>query len=253
MTTAPCDILYGALRMYQPAEGHGPRVSVDTILLAHFARPARRDAVLELGCAQGAVSLIIAKRRSLAGGGNHSPKIQGIDIQEELIEMAGRNAALNNLEDYVDFQVRDLRECRTHYRAGTFGAVIMNPPYDEPLRSNPSQSTSLAAARHGSECSLSDVVCASRFLLKNGGKLFLVIRAKRVNELFFLLTDAGIRPKRIRSVHPKPDRAASVVLVEAMRDAGEGLIIEPPLFIHGTDGEYTAELLAAYRLEPAGC
>jgi tRNA1(Val) A37 N6-methylase TrmN6 len=56
----------------------------------------------------------------------------------------------------------------------------------------------------------------------------------------------------MRAVHPKPGRAASVVLVEASRASGDGLVVEPPLFIYGADGNYTEELLDAYRLEEPG-
>jgi tRNA1(Val) A37 N6-methylase TrmN6 len=42
------------------------------------------------------------------------------------------------------------------------------------------------------------------------------------------------------------------VLVEAKRASGDGIVVEPPLFIYGDDGNYTEELLAAYRLEEDG-
>ncbi len=254
MTVDCCDILYGALKMYQPAEGDGPRVNVDTVLLSHFARASSRARILEMGCAQGAITLILAKRRLLeAVGRGAMPPIEGIDIQEGLIDLAKKNAALNDLDGEVDFRVRDLRNFRADYEAGTFDAVIMNPPYDEPGRSRPSPSDAMASAMHGSDCSLSDVVAASRYLLKNGGRLFLVIRAKRTGELFALLSEANVRPKRMRAVHPKPDREASVVLVEAVRSSGEGMTVESPLFIYGADGAYTEGLLATYRLKTGPC
>ena len=43
------------------------------------------------------------------------------------------------------------------------------------------------------------------------------------------------------------------MLVEATRASGEGMRIEPPLFIYGEDGKYTEDLLAAYRLEDEPC
>lgn len=255
MTSDCCDILYGALKMRQPSEGGGPRVNVDTVLLAHFAWFPPRARVIEMGCAQGAISLILAKRRLLRTEGMDlkMPPLEGIDIQEELVGLADENAELNGLSGQVRFYVRDLRNVRADYEAGSFDAVIMNPPYDEQGCSRPGPSRAMAAAMHGSECSLSDVVAASRYLLKNKGKLFLVIRAKRTGELFGLLNSANVRPKRIQSVHPKPDREASVVLVEASRASGEGLSIEPPLFICGEDGKYTEKLLAAYLLENGSC
>lgn len=83
------DLLRGALKIYQPDEREGLRVNVDTILLAHFTHPKRGEKILEIGCAHGAVSLILAKRGF---------SVQGVDIQPHLIELAKRNAALNGLD-----------------------------------------------------------------------------------------------------------------------------------------------------------
>ncbi|MDL2264546.1 hypothetical protein LJC31_07835, partial [Synergistaceae bacterium OttesenSCG-928-I11] len=57
------DILYGKLKMRQPDECAGPRVNVDTVLLSDFARTPARARIVEMGCAHGAIALIIAKRR----------------------------------------------------------------------------------------------------------------------------------------------------------------------------------------------
>jgi tRNA1(Val) A37 N6-methylase TrmN6 len=247
--------LYGALEMLQPDEGMGPRVSVDTILLAHFIRFPARARVMELGCAHGAISLILALREKLRGGENFQPfqPIDAIDINPELIEMAAQNAEINGLSDRVLFGVADLREHRRLYQSESYDVVVMNPPYDEPGKCRPSRGKAMASAKHGDNCNLSDVVSAAKYLLRNGGKFFLVIRAKRLGELISLLSERNVRAKKIRSVHPRPDRDASVVLVEAARASGEGLAVEPPLFICGPDGEYTEDLLNAYRLEGGTC
>ena len=88
MTEVSEDLLRGVLKIKQPGEKEGPRVNLDTILLAHYARPKKREKILEIGCAHGAVSLILAKR-------GHS--IEGVDIQPHLVEMAAENAAANGL------------------------------------------------------------------------------------------------------------------------------------------------------------
>jgi tRNA1(Val) A37 N6-methylase TrmN6 len=200
---------------------------------------------MELGCAHGAVSLIMARRMP-------GTRFEGIDINPSLVEMALRNALLNGLAERVSFSVEDLREHRRDFAAESYDAVVMNPPYDEPGSSRPSADAATATAMHGEQCSLSDAVACAKYLLRNGGKFFLVMRAKRLGELFCLLHRHNVKPKRMRAVHPKPDRAASVVLVEAKRASGDGVTVEPPLFIYGADGNYTEELLAAYRLEEYG-
>lgn len=247
-STETNDILYGALKMRQPKEGEGPRVNVDTILLAHFARVSPSSRVIEMGCAHGAIALIIAKRRRLASPSRQLPAVDAFDIDCDLVALARENAALNGLSDDVRFFGADLRDVRKHFRAETYDAVIMNPPYGEPRSHRVSERDAIARSMNGSECSLADVVSAAKFLLKNGGKCFLVMRAVRTAELMSLLAGANVRAKRMRAIHPKPDRDAASVLIEAVRDSGEGLKIEPPLYIEGHDGKYTRELLAAYEL-----
>ncbi|MDR1580346.1 MAG: methyltransferase [Synergistaceae bacterium] len=242
MKPEPTDILYGEIKVHQPLEGRGPRVSVDTVLLAHFARVKERAKVMELGCAHGAVSLIMARRAPRAF-------FEGIDINPSLVELALRNARLNGMEERVSFSAADLREHRRDFEAETYDTVVMNPPYDEPGSSRPSPDAGMATAMHGEQCTLEDAVICAKYLLRNGGKFFLVMRAKRLGELFCLLHRHNVKPKRMRAVHPKPGRAASVVLVEAKRASGDGVSVEPPLFIYGADGNYTEELLAAYKLE----
>ncbi|MDR3278883.1 MAG: methyltransferase [Synergistaceae bacterium] len=240
-TKNPDDILFGELVMLQPSEGSGPRVSVDTVLLAHYVRVRPRGRVIEMGCAHGAVSLIMALRRV-------SDKLEAFDINPSLIEMARENALLNGMTE-VSFFVSDLREHRSNFASGTYDAVVMNPPYDEPGTSRPSPDEAMARAMHGAACTLSDVVLCAKYLLRNGGRFFLVIRAKRLGELFHLLYEHNVKPKRFRAVHPKPGRPASVILVEAVRASGDGVVAEPPLFIYGEDGKYTKSLLEAYKIE----
>ncbi|MDR1514690.1 MAG: methyltransferase [Synergistaceae bacterium] len=260
--SGPDDILYGELKLFQPGLDAGPRVNVDTILLAHFARFPDRAKAIELGCAHGAVSLIIAQRRrkrkawfdsALKPGDGTAVcaarQIDAFDINPSLIELARKNAEINGLSGYVNFFTADLRNCRKNFEAGSYDAVVMNPPYDEAHKSRPSASDAMASALHGAQCSLADVAAAAKYLLDNRGKLFLVMRAKRTTELFSLLDRNNVRPKRLRAVHPRPGRAASVILVEAIRASADGLVIEPPLFILGHDGKYTEELLEAYKLD----
>ena len=99
-------LINGALRLVQPDEKSGLRVNVDTILLAHFARPKAGERILEIGCAHGAISLILAKRGTLL-----SPRgfdVTGVDIRPDLVELARANAESNGLK--AEFVAADVRE-----------------------------------------------------------------------------------------------------------------------------------------------
>lgn len=233
------DLLYGVLKIKQPGEKKGLRVSMDTILLAHFTKPRRRERILEIGCAHGAISLILAKRGF---------KVEGIDIQDHLIEIANENALFNNLGANVKFHVADVRDYRKIWRAQSFDRIVVNPPYDEIGSVNRSPSDERATAAHGLECTLSLIIEACKYLLKNKGYLDLVIRASRTGELLSLFDKNNLAPKIFRSVHAKQGKDAAIVLVEAMRGAAHGITIKSPLFVLDAAGKDTPELLEAYRI-----
>lgn len=244
MKTTRDAILYGELMLDQPVDG--PRVSVDTVLLASFVKVRGRERILELGSAHGAVSLLLARKFPFL-------LIEGLEIQPGLVDIARNNASANGLSGRVMFRQGDLRKVREIFQAQSFDAVVVNPPYDEAPCSRHSPQESEAVARHGTECTLEDVVISARYLLANKGRLFLVLRAKRMAELLSLLSRERIEAKRIRPVHPSPGREASVILVQAARTAGKGLILESPLFIQDGHGNYTEDLLAAYSTGVPKC
>lgn len=235
MTGICHNLMSGALKLIQPDVGEGLRMNVDTVLLADFVRPKVSEKILEIGCAHGSISLILAKRGF---------SVVGIDIQPHLIELAKKNAELNALS--AEFRVADIRDYKKIAHAQSFDRIVVNPPYDEPGRSCPSPREPVSAAMHGSCCTLGDIVTASRFLLKNRGRLDMVMRADRMGELFAMLDRANIQPKRLRCIYSKPAIPAFCVLIEAMRAGRHGLVVEPPFFITDENGVETRELKEAY-------
>ncbi len=241
-------ILWGALVMRQPLPHLGARVGADTVLLARFAEPrARETRILELGTAAGGALLILLRRLSAEGRLGEGLSALGIEIDLELAALAEENARRNGLDRWARFRAGDLREI-ARGPAQEWDLVLTNPPYDERGRCSESPRESTARARQGASCGLADVLAAARRALRNGGRLCLVLRAGRAPELLGLLPGFGLSAKRLRFVHPRPGRPASVVLLEARRAGGIGAVVEPPLFIEDEKGAYTRELLEAYRI-----
>lgn len=247
-----CDeILYGRLRLWQPDEG--PRVNMDTVLLAAWVRlKARTDSsFIELGAATGAVSLMLALRFP------ERFRVLGLEIQPELEALARRNLVENDnvngtLRDRVSFRCMDLKDYRS-LPASSFDGLVVNPPYEEEGRGRSSPVQSVSIARQSTCCTLRDVVEASSWLLKNKGRFFAVLRSDRMGEFLELMTGGGIVPKRLRLVHPRAGKRANLFLVEGLKGGGSGLIVEPPLFVYEENGNYTPELLKAYEPEGLPC
>ncbi|GHS89387.1 type 11 methyltransferase [Synergistales bacterium] len=236
------EILYGRLKLWQPDKG--PRVSMDTVLLADYVRlrpRARLSSFIELGAATGAVSLMLALRFP------EKFSVLGIEIQPELLEMAQRNLRENGFGDNVSFRRMDLRDYRT-LECGAFDGVVVNPPYEETGRGRRSPSESLSIARQSDCCTVTDVMDASKWLLNNKGRFFAVFRADRMAEFLALMRGAKIEPKRLKLVYPRQGESAGLFLVEGLKGGGLGLDVEPPLFVSREDGRYTDALLRAYEI-----
>jgi tRNA1Val (adenine37-N6)-methyltransferase len=119
--------------------------------------------------------------------------------------------------------------------------AIANPPYHL-LSSGPaSPDEEIAIAQHELKLTLADVVREARRILAPGGRAALVYPADRLPELLAGLDGEGLRPLRLRLVHPTAEQPALRALVEARKGARGPLVVHPPLYLRDDDGQYTSE------------
>jgi len=209
--------------------------SLDAVLLAHFASiPIARGSILDLCTGNGVIPLFLA-RKSKA-------HITGVEIQERLHGMAVRNAALNGLEDQIDFINGDLKQMQGTLGHSSFDAVTCNPPYfPTPKATEHNLNEHLTIARHEVMCTLEDVVKACKLHVRPGGKVSIVHRPERLVDILELFRKYKLEPKRMQLVYPKRNKEANTLLIEGKRDGKPGLKVLPPLYIYEADGSYTPE------------
>jgi len=231
-----CDtILGGRIRVIQPRKGY--RFSVDSILLARFVPVRSRDRVLELGAGTGVISLAIAAL--------HQPReIVAIEIQPELVAMIRRSAELNSLDSIraVAADLRKLNDAKVP-REG-FDVVVANPPYRASKAGRVSPHESRRIARSESSGTLADFVAAASRSTRRGGRAVFVFAADRSAELISVLREHYLEPKRIRFVHPYSSATATAILIEARKNGGIEVAIEPPLILFHSPGVYSREARA---------
>ncbi|MDD5712322.1 MAG: tRNA1(Val) (adenine(37)-N6)-methyltransferase [Smithellaceae bacterium] len=225
------DLLGGRLKIIQKRRGY--RFSLDALLLAHFVRLRKKDRVIDLGTGSGVIALILAERSDY-------PRIVGVDIQGELVDMALRSVAANDLSDRVKIVLGDVRQAETLFPSSSFDAAVFNPPYRRLRSGRLNPEPQKAGARHEVSGSLSDFLAAAVHLLDKRGRVFIIYPATRTATLITTMRKAGFEPKRLRMVHSHAAEAAEFVLAEGRKGAGEEVEIMAPLFIYGDDGgEYT--------------
>ncbi len=208
----------------------------DTLLLAHFAAPAHKETVCELGTGCGAIALRLCAEGSPAA-------VHGVDIAPEAIALAKQSAAVFGGTPTPTFAVADWCAPACIATAGSFRRVICNPPYFPPDSGSVSADEAARRARHEQPTTLTDVCRAADWLLQYGGKFCLCHRPERLAAVLAALTAQGLEPKRLQAVQQTATSAPWLLLLEARKGGRPGLAWEAPLILREADGTPSA----AYR------
>lgn len=232
------DLQLNGLKLIQKKDGF--RFGVDAVLLANFAKVKKNGTVIDLCSGTGIIPFILA-------GKTEAKKITGIEIQEDMVEMANRSVEFNYLNERVQFINKDLKDINGMKSLEKVDVVTVNPPYKLANSGILNPKDKMAIARHEVCCTLEDVIRTSRTLLKDNGRLFMVHRPERLVDILSLMREYKIEPKRIRMVHPSAKKAPNIVLIEGQRDGGRFFKWEDPLYVHNEDGSYTEEIDKIYN------
>lgn len=213
-------------------------LGTDALLLAAFLKRDVRGSAVELGAGSGAISLIAAKR-------GRFKKIKAVEIQPELAELCQKNVVENGLSDVIETVCADLRELNAATCIGA-RAVFANPPYMRIESGKTSPSAARRASRHEVFGGINEFCACAGKLLKTGGRFYTVYRPDRLESLMSALREHGFSPKRMTFVASDTEHEPSIVLTEAVKDAGEALFITPTLFL-SNGGEATADARYIYE------
>lgn len=213
--------------MIQPEGGY--RFSLDSLLLACFARLGREQVGIDLGCGCGVVGLALLLRQPAL-------RLTGVDIDPESVRVAGVNAV--NLH-YADRYAATLADVALWRPERVVDFVVANPPYRPLGRGRVSQGESRAAARFESRGDFALFARCAAVALRTRGRFTFVHLPERLPEIMDGLARAGLAPKRLRLVHGRSDQEARMALVEAVKAGKPGLHVEPPLILHSGSGRQT--------------
>ena len=215
---------------------------LDSFLLASLPKLKAGMKVCDLGCGTGLLGLLLLQREGAL-------TVTGLETQPEAVRLGERAVLENHLSGRLTFRLEDLRE--TALPAGSFDLAVCNPPYFPPSSGPPPKGEARRTARTEESCTLEEVCRAAARLLRWGGSFCLVHKPERLADLVCALRESGLEPKRLRFVCVRPERAPSLILMEARRGGRPGLRAEPPLALENADGSPTAELNRIYFREEA--
>ncbi|WP_394524130.1 tRNA1(Val) (adenine(37)-N6)-methyltransferase [Lacrimispora sp. JR3] len=212
---------------------------MDAVLLSGFAQVKPGERAVDLGTGTGIIPILLEAKYE----GLH---YTGLEIQEEMADMARRSVAYNRLEEKIDIVTGDIKEASRLFGAASFDVVTSNPPYMNDAHGLKNPDLPKAIARHEVLCTLDDVVREAARLLRPGGRFYMVHRPHRLIEIITALKGYGLEPKRMKMVHPFADREANMVLIESVRGGKSMIKVEAPIIVYREQGVYTEEIYTIY-------
>jgi len=197
----------------------------DSVLLTDFVRAPKGTTVVDLCTGNGIIPVLLSAKTNAA-------RIVGVELLKESYNLARENEEINNLTGRVSFINDDLKNWKLHFASGEADVVTCNPPYMKVGAGFQNPGDCLAAARHEIFACLDDVTKAASGLLKFGGYFYMVHRADRLCDVLCSMRQVNIEPKRLAFVHPDPQRAATLILVEGMLGGRPSLKLEKPIYVN---------------------
>ena len=241
------DLEYNNLKIIQNKKGFC--FSLDSVLISDFAREVKKGSCgVDLGTGTGVISLLLAAKTNLK-------KIIGVEVQEDVADMAKRSVYLNKMQDKIEIvnrNIKDILQKKDKYiineklQMESFDFVVTNPPYKKLETGKVNENEYKYISRHEVTANLEDFMKVSRYLLKDKGAFYMVHRPDRLVDIVELMRKYKIEPKKLRFVHSKIEKEPSLILIKGIKNARPFLKIEKPLIVYKENGEYTEEIYKIY-------
>jgi len=209
------DRLTSRLRVLQKRRGH--RATSDDTLLAWAAARARPDAarILDLGSGKGTVAMLLLQRLPLC-------RLIGVEALESNHSLAMRNALLNRLSDRWEPRLGDLRDPSILAGEPLFDLVTGAPPFVPVGSGVPPRDPQRAAGRMELRGGVREYAEAAARVIAPGGRVVLLMDGLERSSLRVTraLSEAGLHPRTITSVHPFPGKKPVYRIFESSTDPG---------------------------------
>lgn len=227
------DLKIDGLKIIQKKQGF--RFSIDAILLSHFVKLKKGDKVLDLGTGTAVIPLLLSTKKV-------ADYIVGLEIQENLVEMAKRTIQFNAKEKQIDIRLGDILNLHNLFGHGEFDLIVSNPPYFPSDKGKLSLDEAKSISRQEVRCDINTIILQVGKLLNYHGRFAVIYPSSRFSELIEELKKVNIKPIRCRFVHSYVDKKSKLVLLEARKGSKSQLEVMAPLIIYDKPGVYSQEV-----------
>lgn len=214
---------------------------IDSVLLSDFAKEIKTGSkVVDLGTGTGILGILLCAKTNLSS-------VLGVEIQEEVAEMARRSIVMNGLEKKFTILTTDVKKLKNKIKLNNYDVVITNPPYKKINTGKINENEKKLISKHEITADLSEFIKTSYSILKDNGAFYMVHRAERLSDIIYELRKNKLEPKIIRFVYSNEIEDSKLVLIKAIKNAKSFLKVDKPLYIYDNKGNYTSEIFKIYN------
>lgn len=193
-------------KIYQNTEYF--KFSIDSILLAEFAKIKKNYKVLDMCTGNAPVPLILATKYK-------DIDIDAVEIQEEIASLAQRSIEENSFQNRIKLYNEDIKEYES---TSEYDVILCNPPYFKNTTTSLKNYNNIKMiARHEMELTLDECICNAKRLLKSNGTFYLVHRIDRLLDTCKILDENKLGIRNVAFVFTKDNSCAEFFLIEASK------------------------------------
>ena len=232
------DLEFKGLKIIQNEKGFC--FGMDSVLLSDFAKNMKNNStVLDLGTGTGIIPILLCGKTNLK-------KVVGIEIQQDVANMAKRSSQLNNLQDRFEVVNTNIIDLKNIYEKQSFDVIVTNPPYKKENTGITNENEAKLISRHEITANLEDFISISKDLLKDKGEFYMVHRPERLVDILSLMRKYKIEAKILKFVSPNKNKEPNLILIKGIKNANSFLRVEKNLYVYNEEGKYTNEILKIY-------
>lgn len=239
--------LGGKVYVHQPKHGRH-RAGLDAVYLAAALPDGTRGHVVDLGAGVGTAGFCAAARLQ-------DVTVTLVEIDTTVLDLARRglmdpaNAAFADRVSVLEADITAKGSLR--HAAGLTPSLadhaIMNPPYYEAEKFRASPNSARAGAHMLDDRGLEPWARTATDIVREGGSLTVIFRADGLRELLTVL-QGRFGAIDVIPLRPRPDAAATRVLIRAVRASKAPMQLLPGFVLHeGNGSDFTAQSRAVMR------
>lgn len=228
--------LGGRLQLFQPTEGY--RAGIDPLFLSASVHPKSGEKILDVGAGSGIASLALALRCQ-------DITVTGLEIQQELVDLASRNRQINHLVERVNIIQGDILTPPSPLLFHSFDQIMTNPPFYEERDSQPSPHPHKALAKTETLPLQQWLTCCLK-MLKTKGTFTMIHRPERLPEILSYLENK-VGGLVIYPLWPSSHTPARRIVIQGRKGMKGELRLARGMILHGENEKYTPETDAILR------